>query len=140
MGHVWSLLDRGAVPPPVTDGCLAPRCRMSVPISISNPDLARHSTELFMDSGFSPLSQRLGAMVAFDRFEDFTRWGAGTWLAGQTRVFWVLMQSLGSTRGWKSQSWQQLVFLLQPEAGAGYFQYNRHYGGAMTCLLGPCGA
>ncbi|NXJ91407.1 ACACB carboxylase, partial [Corythaixoides concolor] len=47
--------------------------RMSVPISISNPDLARHSTELFMDSGFSPMSQRMGAMVAFDRFEDFTR-------------------------------------------------------------------
>uniref|UniRef100_A0A8C3KGU8 Acetyl-CoA carboxylase beta n=1 Tax=Calidris pygmaea TaxID=425635 RepID=A0A8C3KGU8_9CHAR len=47
--------------------------RMSVPISISNPDLARHSTELFMDSGFSPLSQRMGAMVAFDKFEDFTR-------------------------------------------------------------------
>ncbi|NXI98643.1 ACACB carboxylase, partial [Psophia crepitans] len=47
--------------------------RMSVPISISNPDLARHSTELFMDSGFSPLSQRMGAMVAFSRFEDFTR-------------------------------------------------------------------
>ncbi|KFM10627.1 Acetyl-CoA carboxylase 2, partial [Aptenodytes forsteri] len=47
--------------------------RMSVPISISNPDLARHSIELFMDSGFSPLSQRMGAMVAFDRFEDFTR-------------------------------------------------------------------
>ncbi|XP_068268578.1 acetyl-CoA carboxylase 2 isoform X2 [Nyctibius grandis] len=47
--------------------------RMSVPISVSNPDLARHSTELFMDSGFSPLSQRMGAMVAFDRFEDFTR-------------------------------------------------------------------
>ncbi|KAM6297727.1 acetyl-CoA carboxylase 2 [Aegotheles albertisi] len=47
--------------------------RMSVPISISNPDLARHSTELFMDSGFSPLSQRMGAMVAFNRFEDFTR-------------------------------------------------------------------
>ncbi|XP_077773830.1 acetyl-CoA carboxylase 2 isoform X3 [Podarcis muralis] len=47
--------------------------RMSVPISISNPDLARHSTELFMDSGFSPLCQRMGAMVAFDRFGDFTR-------------------------------------------------------------------
>ncbi|XP_061865746.1 acetyl-CoA carboxylase 2 [Colius striatus] len=47
--------------------------RMSVPISISNPDLARHSTELLMDSGFSPLSQRMGAMVAFNRFEDFTR-------------------------------------------------------------------
>uniref|UniRef100_A0A8C4K5V1 acetyl-CoA carboxylase n=1 Tax=Dromaius novaehollandiae TaxID=8790 RepID=A0A8C4K5V1_DRONO len=45
----------------------------SHPNSISNPDLARHSTELFMDSGFSPLSQRMGAMVAFDRFEDFTR-------------------------------------------------------------------
>ncbi|XP_070619443.1 LOW QUALITY PROTEIN: acetyl-CoA carboxylase 2 [Erythrolamprus reginae] len=47
--------------------------RMSVPVSISNPDLARHSTELFMDSGFSPLCQRMGAMVAFDRFQDFTR-------------------------------------------------------------------
>ncbi|CAM4660645.1 unnamed protein product [Lepidochelys olivacea] len=47
--------------------------RMSIPISVSNPDLARHSTELFMDSGFSPLCQRMGAMVAFDRFEDFTR-------------------------------------------------------------------
>ncbi|XP_053135859.1 acetyl-CoA carboxylase 2 isoform X3 [Hemicordylus capensis] len=47
--------------------------RMSVAVSISNPDLARHSTELFMDSGFSPLCQRMGAMVAFDRFEDFAR-------------------------------------------------------------------
>ncbi|XP_064024237.1 acetyl-CoA carboxylase 2 isoform X2 [Pogoniulus pusillus] len=47
--------------------------RMSVPISISNPDLVRHSTELFMDSGFSPPSQRMGAMVAFNKFEDFTR-------------------------------------------------------------------
>ncbi|XP_058014157.1 acetyl-CoA carboxylase 2 isoform X1 [Ahaetulla prasina] len=47
--------------------------RMSVPVSISNPDLARHSTELFMDSGFSPLCQRMGAMVAFDRFDDFIR-------------------------------------------------------------------
>uniref|UniRef100_A0A2I3HUI2 acetyl-CoA carboxylase n=1 Tax=Nomascus leucogenys TaxID=61853 RepID=A0A2I3HUI2_NOMLE len=47
--------------------------RMTVPISITNPDLLRHSTELFMDSGFSPLCQRMGAMVAFRRFEDFTR-------------------------------------------------------------------
>uniref|UniRef100_A0A2K5N193 Acetyl-CoA carboxylase beta n=1 Tax=Cercocebus atys TaxID=9531 RepID=A0A2K5N193_CERAT len=46
---------------------------MTVPISITNPDLLRHSTELFMDSGFSPLCQRMGAMVAFRRFEDFTR-------------------------------------------------------------------
>ncbi|KFW83323.1 Acetyl-CoA carboxylase 2, partial [Manacus vitellinus] len=45
----------------------------TVPISISNPDLARHSTELFMDSSFSPPSQRMGVMVAFSRFEDFTR-------------------------------------------------------------------
>ncbi|XP_066870777.1 acetyl-CoA carboxylase 2 isoform X1 [Kogia breviceps] len=47
--------------------------RMTVPISITNPELLRHSTELFMDSGFSPKSQRMGAMVAFQRFEDFTR-------------------------------------------------------------------
>ncbi|XP_058387618.1 acetyl-CoA carboxylase 2 isoform X2 [Diceros bicornis minor] len=47
--------------------------RMAVPISVTNPDLLRHSTELFMDSGFSPLCQRMGAMVAFRRFEDFTR-------------------------------------------------------------------
>lgn len=44
-----------------------------MPISVSNPDLLRHSTELFMDSGFSPLCQRMGAMVAFRRFEEFTR-------------------------------------------------------------------
>ncbi|XP_019394384.1 PREDICTED: acetyl-CoA carboxylase 2 isoform X3 [Crocodylus porosus] len=54
-------------------GCIPTLSRMSVPVSISNPDLARHSTELFMDSGFSPLCQRMGAMVAFNRFEDFTR-------------------------------------------------------------------
>lgn len=47
---------------------------MAVPISVTNPDLLRHSTELFMDSGFAPLCQRMGAMVAFRRFEDFTRY------------------------------------------------------------------
>ncbi|XP_006151548.1 acetyl-CoA carboxylase 2 isoform X2 [Tupaia chinensis] len=47
--------------------------RMAMPISVTNPDLLRHSTELFMDSGFSPLCQRMGAMVAFRKFEDFTR-------------------------------------------------------------------
>uniref|UniRef100_G3TBG5 acetyl-CoA carboxylase n=1 Tax=Loxodonta africana TaxID=9785 RepID=G3TBG5_LOXAF len=47
--------------------------RMSVPVSVTNPDLMRHSKELFMDSGFSPLCQRMGAMVAFQRFEDFIR-------------------------------------------------------------------
>ncbi|XP_027422308.1 acetyl-CoA carboxylase 2 isoform X1 [Bos indicus x Bos taurus] len=47
--------------------------RMTVPISVTNPELLRHSTELFMDSGFSPKSQRMGAMVAFQRFEDFVR-------------------------------------------------------------------
>ncbi|EPY87349.1 acetyl-CoA carboxylase 2 [Camelus ferus] len=47
--------------------------RMAAPISVTNPELLRHSTELFMDSGFSPLCQRMGAMVAFQRFEDFTR-------------------------------------------------------------------
>ncbi|XP_074177766.1 acetyl-CoA carboxylase 2 isoform X3 [Rhinolophus sinicus] len=47
--------------------------RMAMPISVTNPDLLRHSTELFMDSGFSPLCQRMGAMVAFRRFEEFTR-------------------------------------------------------------------
>ncbi|XP_006870497.1 PREDICTED: acetyl-CoA carboxylase 2 [Chrysochloris asiatica] len=47
--------------------------RMAVPVSVTNPDLMRHSTELFMDSGFSPQCQRMGAMVAFQRFEDFIR-------------------------------------------------------------------
>ncbi|XP_056677579.1 acetyl-CoA carboxylase 2 isoform X2 [Monodelphis domestica] len=47
--------------------------RMALPVSVTNPDLLRHSTELFMDSGFSPLCQRMGAMVAFHRFEDFVR-------------------------------------------------------------------
>ncbi|XP_036076250.1 acetyl-CoA carboxylase 2 isoform X1 [Rousettus aegyptiacus] len=47
--------------------------RIAMPVNVTNPDLLRHSTELFMDSGFSPLCQRLGAMVAFRRFEEFTR-------------------------------------------------------------------
>nr|BAA25799.1 acetyl-CoA carboxylase [Rattus norvegicus] len=48
--------------------------RMAMPINVSDPDLLRHSKELFMDSGFSPLChQRMGAMVAFRRFEEFTR-------------------------------------------------------------------
>lgn len=59
----------------MVDSHLSTPRRMSVPISICNPDLARHSTELFMDNSFSPLSQRMGVMVAFNKFEDFTRWG-----------------------------------------------------------------
>ncbi|XP_045152620.1 acetyl-CoA carboxylase 2 [Echinops telfairi] len=47
--------------------------RMAIPISVTNPELIRHSTELYMDSGFSPKCQRMGAMVAFQRFEDFIR-------------------------------------------------------------------
>lgn len=60
-------------PPSLLSLPLSSPCRMAVPISVSNPDLLRHSTELFMDSGFSPLCQRMGAMVAFRRFEEFTR-------------------------------------------------------------------
>ncbi|XP_060048534.1 acetyl-CoA carboxylase 2 isoform X2 [Erinaceus europaeus] len=47
--------------------------RMAVPMNVTNPDLLRHSTELYMDNGFSPQCQRTGAMVAFARFDDFTR-------------------------------------------------------------------
>ncbi|KAM4709981.1 acetyl-CoA carboxylase 2 isoform 2-T2 [Discoglossus pictus] len=47
--------------------------RMSLPISATHLELNRQSSELFMDSGFSPLCQRMGVMVAFDKFEDFTR-------------------------------------------------------------------
>ncbi|KAM8960679.1 LOW QUALITY PROTEIN: acetyl-CoA carboxylase 2 [Pelodytes ibericus] len=47
--------------------------RMSLPISATNLEINRQSSELFMDSGFSPLCQRMGVMVAFDKFEDFTR-------------------------------------------------------------------
>ncbi|CAH2295134.1 acetyl- carboxylase 2 isoform X4 [Pelobates cultripes] len=46
---------------------------MSLPISATNLEINRQSSELFMDSGFSPLCQRMGVMVAFDKFEDFTR-------------------------------------------------------------------
>lgn len=56
-----------------------------MPISVTNPDLLRHSTELFMDSGFSPLSQRMGAMVAFRRFEEFTRYPAWPSVPGAPR-------------------------------------------------------
>lgn len=106
---------------------------MSVPVSISNPDLARHSTELFMDSGFSPQSQRMGAMVAFDRFEDFTRWGY------RDMPGWSCTCLLGAAAVVREQKWVeepklvapgqrsvQLLFLLQLEVGAGYFQYNSY--------------
>lgn len=104
---------------------------MSVPISISNPDLARHSTELFMDSGFSPLSQRMGAMVAFDRFEDFTRWGCRA-MPGWS----CLLGTAAVVREQKGveepklvvagQRSGQLLFLPQPAVGAGYVQYDRY--------------
>uniref|UniRef100_A0A8C5WZG1 acetyl-CoA carboxylase n=1 Tax=Laticauda laticaudata TaxID=8630 RepID=A0A8C5WZG1_LATLA len=58
------------------DGTCVVEFQFMLPSSHPNrwgKNLARHSTELFMDSGFSPLCQRMGAMVAFDRFEDFTR-------------------------------------------------------------------
>uniref|UniRef100_A0A452R4Q4 Acetyl-CoA carboxylase 1 n=1 Tax=Ursus americanus TaxID=9643 RepID=A0A452R4Q4_URSAM len=44
------------------------------PIVLALEGPSEHSTELFMDSGFSPLCQRMGAMVAFRRFEDFIRY------------------------------------------------------------------
>ncbi|MEE6508200.1 hypothetical protein FKM82_019789 [Ascaphus truei] len=47
--------------------------RMSLPICTTLLEINRQSSELFMDSGFSPLCQRMGVMVAFDKFEDFTR-------------------------------------------------------------------
>nr|DBA22859.1 TPA: hypothetical protein GDO54_013851 [Pyxicephalus adspersus] len=47
--------------------------RMSLPISATHLEINRQSSELFMDNGFSPLCQRMGVMVAFDKFEDFTR-------------------------------------------------------------------
>ncbi|KAE8634241.1 hypothetical protein XENTR_v10002237 [Xenopus tropicalis] len=47
--------------------------RMSLPISATHLEINRQSSELFMDSGFSPLCQRMGVMVAFNKFEDFTR-------------------------------------------------------------------
>ena len=62
LGQEWLLgpdLQAAASPPH------HPHSRLTVPISISNPELLRHSTELVMDSGFSPKSQRMGAMVAF---------------------------------------------------------------------------
>ncbi|XP_053558098.1 acetyl-CoA carboxylase 2 isoform X2 [Bombina bombina] len=47
--------------------------RMSLPISATHLELNRQSSELFMDNCFSPLCQRMGVMVAFDKFEYFTR-------------------------------------------------------------------
>ncbi|XP_056384806.1 acetyl-CoA carboxylase 2 isoform X2 [Hyla sarda] len=47
--------------------------RMSLPINATHLELNRQSSELFMDNGFSPLCQRMGVMLAFDKFEDFTR-------------------------------------------------------------------
>ncbi|XP_043924452.1 acetyl-CoA carboxylase 2 [Protopterus annectens] len=48
--------------------------RISVPISNNGHfDMNRHGSDLYMDSNFSPLCQRMGSMVAFEKFEDFVR-------------------------------------------------------------------
>lgn len=115
-------------------GTLPPPCRMSIPISISNPDLARHSTELFMDSGFSPLSQRMGAMVAFNRFEDFVRWGCRgvpgrscMYLLGAAAVVGEQKRVEETKLVAAEQHSGQFLFLPKLEVRAeGCFQYNSY--------------
>ncbi|XP_028850871.1 acetyl-CoA carboxylase 2 isoform X3 [Denticeps clupeoides] len=48
--------------------------RLSVPVSSSGQsEMRRQSSELFLEGAFSPPCQRMGAMVAFQCFEDFKR-------------------------------------------------------------------
>ncbi|KAM4577442.1 acetyl-CoA carboxylase isoform 2-T3 [Odontesthes bonariensis] len=48
--------------------------RLPVPISVSGQSkMRRQSSELFMDGALSPPCQRMGAMVAFQCFDDFRR-------------------------------------------------------------------
>ncbi|KAJ8286073.1 hypothetical protein GJAV_G00034250 [Gymnothorax javanicus] len=47
--------------------------RVSVPVSSSQFEIRRQSCELFLGGALSPPCQRMGAMVAFQCFEDFKR-------------------------------------------------------------------
>ncbi|XP_023689138.2 acetyl-CoA carboxylase [Paramormyrops kingsleyae] len=47
--------------------------RVSVPVSSGQFEMRRQSSDLFLDGAFSPPCQRMGAMVAFECFEDFKR-------------------------------------------------------------------
>lgn len=47
-----------------------------IPVPVSGPgqfEMRRQSSELFLDGALSPPCQRMGAMVAFQCFEDFKR-------------------------------------------------------------------
>nr|XP_015221745.1 PREDICTED: acetyl-CoA carboxylase 2 isoform X3 [Lepisosteus oculatus] len=47
--------------------------RMSLPVSAGQFEMNRQGSDLFMEGGLSPPCQRMGAMVAFQCFEDFER-------------------------------------------------------------------
>ncbi|XP_066546122.1 acetyl-CoA carboxylase isoform X2 [Amia ocellicauda] len=47
--------------------------RMSVPVSSGPFEMSRQGSELFLEGGLSPPCQRMGAMVAFQCFEDFKK-------------------------------------------------------------------
>nr|XP_014349107.1 PREDICTED: acetyl-CoA carboxylase 2 isoform X1 [Latimeria chalumnae]XP_014349108.1 PREDICTED: acetyl-CoA carboxylase 2 isoform X1 [Latimeria chalumnae]XP_014349109.1 PREDICTED: acetyl-CoA carboxylase 2 isoform X1 [Latimeria chalumnae] len=47
--------------------------RMSIPVCTGNFESGRQSSDFFLDNSLSPPCQRMGAMVAFEKFEDFTR-------------------------------------------------------------------
>lgn len=47
-----------------------------IPVPVSGPgqfEMRRQSSELFLDGALSPPCQRMGAMVAFQCFDDFKR-------------------------------------------------------------------
>lgn len=89
--------------------CLCCRCahvNSRVPISVSGSgqfEMRRQSSELFLDGTLSPPCQRMGAMVAFQCFDDFKRshsrqWHSSCCFLGCLRHWWasfaeILMRS-----------------------------------------------
>nr|XP_023689142.1 acetyl-CoA carboxylase 2 isoform X6 [Paramormyrops kingsleyae] len=66
-------LARVARPVPEDKGSSPTLNRVSVPVSSGQFEMRRQSSDLFLDGAFSPPCQRMGAMVAFECFEDFKR-------------------------------------------------------------------
>lgn len=60
--------------------CVRVNSRIPVPVSGSGQfEVRRQSSELFLDGALSPPCQRMGAMVAFQCFDDFKRSHSRRW-------------------------------------------------------------
>lgn len=81
LGRVWSFC---------CSVCVCVNSRIPVPVSSSGQfEMRRQSSELFLDGALSPPCQRMGAMVAFQCFDDFKRSHSRQWCFSVVSSLWM---------------------------------------------------